>query len=64
MLNKKELQQTIDFLAIITECARELLDEVVSYEALINENKQQQHKQSEMRKKRKNKARYRSKVSK
>lgn len=46
MLNKKEAEQTRVFLATITELARELLDEVVSYEAELQENKAQQRMES------------------
>lgn len=53
MLNKKELEQTIDFLTVITETARCLLDEVASFEATISENKSEQKAQSEQRQLRK-----------
>lgn len=63
MLNKKELEQTLGFLSIITDCARELLDEVATYEALLRDNKLEQRAQSELRKIRKKRARFRSKTS-
>lgn len=63
MLNKKELKQTVEFLTIITECARELLDEVATYEAILSENKTDQKKQSALRRTRKKKQRAKSKAS-
>lgn len=53
MLNKKELEQVIDFLTIITETARTILDEVATFETVLQENKAEQGKQSELRKLRK-----------
>ena len=63
MLNKKEAQQIIEFLTIITNSAREMLDEVATYEALLQENKKEQQSQSALRMKRKKRARARAKAS-
>ena len=49
MLNKKELEQTVNFLTVITETARDLLDEVAEYEAIITENKRQRRNETEAR---------------
>lgn len=62
MLNKKEAEQIADFLTTIISSAREILDEVVTFEAVLQENKKAQRKQSEERLRRKaravNKRRY------
>lgn len=53
MLNKKEVEQTRRFLATVTSLARELLDEVATYEAELQENKAEQCAQSVARYQRK-----------
>lgn len=53
MLNKKEVEQTRVFLATVTNLARELLDEVATYEAELQENKAEQCAQSVARYQRK-----------
>ena len=53
MLNKKELEQTLDFLAMITESARAILDEVATFEVLLQDNKNMQKAESKQRSDRK-----------
>ena len=65
MLNKKEVEQTRLFLATVTGLARDLLDEVATYEAELQENKAQQCAESvaryQRRKRFANKRRFSSK---
>jgi hypothetical protein len=65
MLNKKEVEQTRLFLATVTGLARDLLDEVATYEAELQENKAQQCAESvaryQRRKRLANKRRFSSK---
>lgn len=62
MLNKKEVEQVSEFLSLITDFARSMLDEVAEFEAVLKENKNQQRQESEkrLRRKRTAKARRRS----
>lgn len=53
MLNKKEVEQTRVFLATVTGLARDLLDEIATYEAELQENKAQQRAESVSRYQRK-----------
>lgn len=57
VLNKKEAEQMGDFLAVMISSAREILDEVATFEATLQENKKQQRRQSEERARRKARAR-------
>lgn len=57
VLNKKEVEQMGDFLAVLISSAREILDEVATFEAILQENKTLQRRQSEERARRKAKAR-------
>lgn len=49
MLNKRESAQINDFLSVIADLGRCILDEVVTMEAIIEENKRIQQKQSDER---------------
>lgn len=53
MLNKKEQQQTEEFISLLVDNARELLDSVAEYEAILAMNKAQQRAESAERAKRK-----------
>lgn len=55
MLNKKELEETVFFLSLITEQARTILDEVATFEGILLDLKKEQKEQSELRKLRKKK---------
>lgn len=55
MLNKKELEETVVFLSLITEQARTILDEVATFEGILLDLKKEQKEQSELRKLRKKK---------
>lgn len=46
MLNKKELEQTADFLATLEDLARSMLDELATYEAIIEENRAERKKET------------------
>ena len=62
MLNKKELEQTLDFLTMITESARALLDEVATFEVLLQNNKNLQKAESKQRSDRKKRQRAKQKA--
>lgn len=62
MLNKKELEQTLDFLAMITESARAILDEVATFEVLLQDNKDLQKAESKQRSDRKKRQRAKQKA--
>ncbi len=59
ILNKKEKDQTILFLSVIADLARDILDEVAEFEAVIESNKKEQHYESMQRAMRKKRARER-----
>ena len=59
ILNKKEIEQLAIFMSTITECAREILDEIAEYEVVIQNNKKDQRYESMQRAMRKKRAKVR-----
>lgn len=59
ILNKKEIEQLAIFMSSITECAREILDEIAEYEVVIQNNKKDQRYESMQRAMRKKRAKVR-----
>jgi hypothetical protein len=57
MLNKRETALIHDFLSILSDLAKSIMDEVATMEAILEENKEIQRKESEARICRLNKAR-------
>lgn len=63
MLNKKEKTDIIEFMSMVTDLARELLDEVAVFEAVIEENEREQKRQSAKRKDRAKRLKRRRKLA-
>lgn len=61
MLNKKEREQVLTFMTAMTECARELLDNVAEFEAILRENTDERKRQTELRYQRKKRQKNRKK---
>ena len=61
MLNKKEREQVVTFVTATTECARELLDNVAEFEAILRENTDERKRQTEQRYQRKKRQKNRKK---
>lgn len=61
MLNKNEREQVSEFITAITECARELLDNVAEFEAIMQENSNERKRQTDARYQRKKRQKNRKK---
>lgn len=52
MLNKKEKNDIVEFVTMVTETARDLLDNIADFETILEENEREQKRQSAKRKER------------